>query len=77
LQYREICSAGTGLEPVAVVLSVSGALLRRFILRLCREKCKMARLGRCRRIPHCSQRLKRRACGMASALLQDARLLGL
>jgi len=39
------------LEPVAVVLSVSGALLRRFILRVCREKCRMARLGRCRANP--------------------------
>src|SRR5216684_7123094 len=29
------------LEPVAVVLGVSGALLRRYILWLCCEKCRM------------------------------------
>src|SRR5882724_6409850 len=32
---------GPVLEPVAVVLGVSGALLRRYILWLCCEKCRM------------------------------------
>src|SRR5229473_3092168 len=41
LRNRESCPDGPVLEPVAVVLGVSGALLRRYILWLCCEKCRM------------------------------------